>query len=299
MIRNADLIYPVPPGYEDSHFLYVFEAGGLVDGANYQDLAVRVADYDFLLRKIDGLGSVLDPGFAALAGQFLLKDKERYPTAAAPVYITNTSGASWPMVPELKYPQSSLITFDLYRVLRGMYFSAASGFSVPASQIVFYGARRKLVSGKQPTQARPYRLRPFSYQMIVNINWDVFIYNPPGVIAGFSPTRPFYQRIENNDFELWAVMANNVTPGAFAPVQAKTVLYDADEQARSNAPALVDLTAYNSAFIPGSVIAPPILYQVGSQIRLDVQSMVFAADPAPGFPVTAEFVFVGAERVPL
>jgi hypothetical protein len=46
----------------------------------------------------------------------------------------------------------------------------------------------------------------------------------------------------------------------------------------------------------GSAIVPPIVYPVGSQIKLDLWSMYLLNDPL--FPYRVELTFFGAQRIP-
>jgi hypothetical protein len=299
MIRRADLDYRTPAGYVDDFFAYVYDADNLPDLGNYRDVPVTIeADSDFVLRKIDGMGTVLAaaPG-TVRAGQFLLKDANGGRVSESERYAQIGPGIdTTAIVPERTYPRQGAIRFDLLNVQKQLYFTPGPPFlTVPAAQFIFTGVKRYAGSEKQSTYK--YRLLPYSYTIRFFIDWDVYAYIA-GVPAGRSPAQQFYIPVNDLDFELWGLVDEGAPIGAGPPAShAKLQLYDSARRQRFSNPVLVDYFAYNSPLSVGNAIAPPILYPVGSQIKFDLYSMMFTTEPA--FPLEREWTFFGAQRVPI
>jgi hypothetical protein len=309
MIRRADLKYQTPAGYVDDFFGYVFDADNLPDGADYHGNVVPIeADSDFVLRKIDGMGTILK-GVAGVNGQWWLKDAGGAHVSAAPIFCQNMAIApplpaydSEAVLPERTYPASGAIRFDLLAVKKQLYVSGGPPFlTVPAAQFIFTGVKR--YPGSVKDSAYRYRLLPYSYTIRFLIDWDVYTYIPPHVPSGRTPAQQFYISINDLDFELWGVVDEGAPPGAAPPAShAKVQLYDAAGRARYSRPVLADWFAYNSPYSVGNPIAPGILYPVGSQIKFDLYSMMFGPPPPftePGFPLEREWTFFGVQRVPV
>jgi hypothetical protein len=300
MIRKPDLVYQTPPGYEDKHYIYAFDAvqAGLVAGNDYLNLRVPTfADSDFILRKIDGLSTVI--GGAVLAGRFSVYDKDRMLFSSDPMFWANTANPGpFPVLPEKMYPRQTEIGFDLYTYGPGLYFGDDGG-NTPASQLLFYGVKRTPAS--KQNLFLPYRLSPYTYTMQVLFNWGLTT-GPPLTGLDLAP-RQFYVEVRNYDFELWGMHAVAITPGRVG-AQAKVQLYDANDSARYNQSVFFNLVDYRqimpgtTTVIPGgSAIVPPLVYPVKSQLRIDLQSYYWTTDI--NFPYLVEFNFFGAERIPV
>lgn len=189
-------LYSPPPGNYDLPYSWIYNLGSTPpDGSDLlnQFVYVQGGQGDFVMRRIVGLSRVLEPYAGAppvTAGQYRIYDRNRTPMQASPLYgwmNANNVEQDIGIVPEVFYPATGRIGFDLYRIQR-------FANSPNASQIAFQGVRR--IQG--PYQRQPnYRARAktFTYQMAQIIS-DVF------------PAGPFTQRlkIDDYDFELYNVM---------------------------------------------------------------------------------------------
>ena len=105
-----------PPGdYYDTPFHWIFDASGLTDGANAQNLSlyIQAGFGDFWLRRIVGMASVVNP----TTGQFQIRDASLNYIESDPMFISPASDDQ-AVIPEIEYPEKNAIRFDLYDVLR-------------------------------------------------------------------------------------------------------------------------------------------------------------------------------------
>lgn len=298
MIRQADLNYQTPPGYADESFIYVYDAGALVAGVDYLNLFVDVADTDFVLRKIDGQGSIL----AGAGSRYQVRDKNQREFYQKPLYPATlfTAPSSRAVLPEVLYSRGSQIGFDLYQINPITHvFGGGEGIlptSVTTAQMLFWGNKR--YHRMKVDAGYPYYLKPFSYSVVVTINWNVYTYDAFGVPTGFTPPRASIIPVNNFDFELWGLNVNDPVFGGFNFTLSKLQLYDPANEKRMSNPILTDLLATNSGatgiISAGNAFSPPILYPIGSQIKFDIHSLCFA----PDIPLVREYVFFGAQRIP-
>jgi hypothetical protein len=311
MIRRADLQYQTPPGYYDDHFIYVYDADALMVGIDYENLVIPISDADFILRKLDGMQSVLGSGLAGSIGRYQVRDAVRGNFFYNPIYpigaLSIFSPSSRAVLPERKYPLQGEIGFDLYNILQTTKVAGITPATVLyMCQMLFWGVKRK--PGARKESSYKYRLVPFSYSLSVTIDWDAYVYNIGGIPLALANMKTFTIPVQNNDFELWGLNVCNPATGLAGDAKSKMILYDQTGTARVSHPILTDLFATNSNTFPGAppgwdwasqgnVVSPPILYQVGSQIKFDIQSMCLAL--LGEVPTVREYTFFGAQRVPV
>ena len=312
MIRNDDLTYQMPPGCHDEHFLYVYDAAaaGLTPGTDNLNLSIYINhDADFVLRKIDGWGTVLAGVLGPPFGSLWLRNAERHVVSDAPwswgqPQQAPGSNQSFAVLPERTYPAGSVIDFDIRRYSPALFVQSSSpNRAVPASQLVFYGVKR--FHAPPPAVLGDYTLRSFAYRLPVTFDWGLTKVGPLYLDPNSPQQR--YKQIRDYDFELWGIRACDITPTSrtLPTPQCRWNLYDANGHARSNVPVLAPLQTYENGvssmglpvpYTMGSAIVPPIVYPVGSQIKLDLWSMYLLNDPL--FPYRVELTFFGAQRIP-
>jgi hypothetical protein len=107
-------LYTPPDGYYDQPFIWIYDASGLQDGQNAlnQYVYIQAPLGDFILRRIAGIKGVVNPS----GGQYQIKDKDGAYIEASPEYVTEDDDIM--IIPELRYPETGFIGFDLYDVLR-------------------------------------------------------------------------------------------------------------------------------------------------------------------------------------
>lgn len=277
-MRCCQPAYQTPDGFNDLPFVYVFDADALVDGADVRNLAVPVGglDHDFYLRKIGGGTNVV----AAAPGRISLRDPLGFALSSAPLYRAAYDDAG--VVPELYYPNNSIIGLDLVSVLRR---NNTVGINISyASQMAFWGVRRR--RGERNDQSS-YRWEGKQYIYTQQFTFDA------GFISSPVPRRVIVA-VQNRDFDLHALRVFDVATGAFPVLPFfKLTLYDRFEEGLASAPVLVEQLCENSPVATGSAFVPALYYPAGSQIRLDITSLYWAAQ----LPITVEIEFVGVERM--
>ena len=184
--------YTPPQGYYDLPFTWVYDASGLTDGASYPNQYVYLqGGYgDFVLRRLVGIDRVLNPA----TGLFQIRDRFNAPTVSALVQSQNVTDQA--ILPELFYPETGAIKFDLYNILRETDQTQVN--PIYSSQLAFQGVRR--MKGTNPFAANyKYKPKPFWYQINTTL--------PPAQNADGTPTGRLtvYQKINDYPFELWEI----------------------------------------------------------------------------------------------
>lgn len=266
-------------------YIYAFDADNLTDGNNYDYLQIGIQpDSSFSVRRISGLQT--------LASKIQIRDanqRQLFQSMAAMQY-------DWPMVPELVYPKDSQITFDVQTVLKSSN-AYATGGSTPNywSQLIFQGVRVFDQLGVLQTQYRYYDA-PGGYQLECALTETGRL--APVYTAPNAPLR-FRQPIPDYDFVLNRISLTIATADEPTVVPAagkvKLMLYDPNSRQMMNVP-ITDIflnssvTGYNSVFP-----VPPVLYPAGSEIVVDVTSLLIEAE----VPATLYIHFNGVWRRPL
>lgn len=269
----AQYDYITPAGSGDLYFQYAFDAGSLVNGTTRTGLQVAINDYDFIARHWAGWETVIDTptnGGLVQCYDYLKRNYSSQPMAFG----------SFPqgqvILPEKIYPANSLISFDLYKILK------ANNSGVNASQLVWSGVRRIPGSASDPAPS------PFNFKRVRQ-------YYPFSLTVQQAPTAAvtYTIPITDYDFELNRV---ELTPYS-APSKFAITLQDSNKINRSNVP--IDClrffhsdpskSAGQLSFFP----SPPILYKVNSAINFQINSRIGA-----GGPLTFRLNFVGSRRIP-
>jgi len=195
MLRGFDRPYSSPAGYSDFPFTWVYDGSSLTRGNNYpnQFVTVQSGYGDFILRRIMGLDTVLEPG----SGQFQIKDMSGRYFQSVPQNIGPNAGngslagcaADIAILPERFYKELSNIGVDLYDV-------APSGgiASAPASQIGFQGVRR---IQSNPPPGFTYRPKTYTY-----VTYGAIL---GGTVLSPTLTTQVIQPVQNYAFDLMQV----------------------------------------------------------------------------------------------
>jgi hypothetical protein len=268
-------LYTPPIGYYDKPWSYVFDGSNLVNGTSPPNQFVYVEGGglgDFFLRRVVGIDRVVNVG---ASGQFQMRDQLLNYVQDDRLFIAN--GGELVITPELRYPQTTALRFDLYNVLK-----AAIG-----PQVAFQGTRR-IVGSPSTSECQVYKPKLYWYTLTVT-------FTSPAAAA----PQPIFQKIDNYGFDLYAIYITY--QGAAGPLSLASAftslqLYDMNKQQLSNIPVL-DLFLKGS---PGSkkkngAIVPALYYDVNSQLRIDVQNLgAFGG----AVPVTMTIHLVGEQRIP-
>lgn len=270
----AQYEYLTPAGYGDLFYQYGYTPPStLANASTVTGLQLPVDNYDFIARHWAGWETIIDT--PANGGLVQAYDSIHRNYASQPLEF-----GSFPqgqvILPEKLYPVNSLISFDLYKVLK------ATNSETAASQLVWSGVRRYPGSASDPAPS------PFNFKRKRQ-------YYPYNLTVQQAPVASaFYQiQITDFDFELERI---ELTPFS-SPSKFAITLYDSNKVARSNVPIHClrfchsDPAQSNGelSFFP----APPILYKVNSAINFTIDSLIGA-----GGALTFRLNFVGSRRIP-
>ena len=305
MPRYIEEPYRTPPGSLDAPFIYVYDASSLTDGLTYNNVALPIqGDSDFVLRAIRGVNTVVD---AAPIGAFDYKNPNGTYTSGefALLGVAAIRGIffprNWPVVPEKLFKANTSIQFDLTNVLRAN--TACALGAIYYSQIAFCGVKRFSVQQgyTRGDTDYDYRSMQFSYSVALTLTWGYW----DGVARAIP--RRIQIPMEQYDFELLRMkvcLASGAT-GALTTPDVQVTVYDANMHQLSDKP-------LNQAFINSGKVAanraplyqgvfpvPPLVYPKGSQITLDVSSMVCNNDPRLTPGIQYNLLLDGLWRVPV
>lgn len=287
--------YRTPDGFTDFPFTYVFDATGLTDGININNLSKPMqGDSDFILRDILGIDTVVDT--AANGGKIQMYNGSKSKMTSAPIIAPPTS---WPIVPEKRYKYNEEISFDLVQTLRA--FNACGGTPVFTSFIGFRGVKRFPGNPGYRTGNTPYAWRevPQIYEIDITINFAHFV----GVTTSVNPAQRFTVPLDNYDFELFNILVSQPGPGSAVGLTTNDfalTLYDAQKHQLSDLPQPVLMvsnskpSAARQQKYQSVVPVPPLVYPAAGEIVFDVTSLLCSTS----LPQSYNIAFQGVWRVP-
>lgn len=287
--------YRVPAGFYDRHFYYIYDGVGnqptippLVTGQNYDNISILLyPDSEFILRRVNWFSA----GNASSTFNFSWPDFSRKFAYYNPLPYTCSD---MPIIPEIMYPAGGQIRVEInnYQPKNNVYVSTQQ----PYGQFVFQGVQRfKGVEhdfSTYPSCRKVYQV----YTLDFELDWSYF--NAMTNTNGVGPLHRFSVKVNEGDFELWAIGSNAENYLSFNLIDPidKTLF-------TNNIPilngAFLDASAPNegtgqkSAGTWGAMV-PPKFYPFGSDIVIDVASLI--PDPADGGPI--QFQFIGMTRRP-
>ncbi len=193
------MFYTPPTGYIDQPFFWCFDTDTITDATSPQNIAINLpGGFDFLLRRVTGMDSVLNP----TTGQFMFRMGNKVRNYAnSPLDICQFL-TDFMLGCECTYPETGAISFDLFNTLKAS-LSTLDG-DIDYGQIAFQGVRRR--KGTDSTlPGRKFRRVPQTLKFPINLNWSHF---------STQPTRKFSFVIDNFDYEMhgmyWTVDAPGV-----------------------------------------------------------------------------------------
>lgn len=273
-------------------FFYVFDADSigqtgvaLTDGQTYNNLGYPTyTDSKFHLVRLAGLAQV--------ASQIQWRDNIHRQRFSANTYLPY----DYIFAPEMVYDPGSIFDFDLINVAKtGNVYGVLGSIPNYTSQLIMQGQRYFNDNLKLETQY-DYRPVPFTYQLQVTVNWT-----GRTVASGYQMLdtyRRFILPINDYDFELYRIGITQRLNGSTATTNAygttKVMLYDNAKNQIATNPVMdwyLNHTCknYNSVFP-----CPPMLYPAGSEIQMDVYSLLIASQ----IPAIITYNFEGMWRVP-
>ena len=199
--------------------------------------------------------------------------------------------------PQIVYPAGGQIKFDLFGILKPSNNNDDPQVLPPNWKGQFLVQGAKLFAGMEPSDsAYPYTRRWYTYRIDIPITWTGRV--GPGFDAWAVP-QSFTIQVQNYDFELHRLYTPRSACGLF-----KYMLYDAAQNGLSNIPVLDALTL-TYGFYQRSAIgfpSPHLLYPVGTQIKIDIYSLLTPAGIGiPTYsraPATMRLHLSGCQHIP-
>ncbi len=280
-MRTWEEQYKTPPGSIDYPYIYVFDCSGFTDGTTVNNLAQPTqGDSDFILRCIVGLHTVLG---SPPTGKFLYRNASQSQAMSAPVL---PSSPTRQVLPEKFYARNTQISFDLTGIARA--FTACAGGNIFHSQLGFMGVRRYPCDSGIPTGKTPYQYREMKWQSQITFTLSVFAGSDPVVL---------YLPVNNYDIELQRVSITSDIGAAITTEDFAVQLHDPNGHQFFSMPILMGfINAVQSGWRTRRSIfpVPSVVYPVGSQIRIDISSLLCAAGGAKSYQI----MFDGIQRLP-
>lgn len=275
----------------DRPFIYVFDAdtsgpsgGTLTNGATYKNLTIPInRDAPFLARRMSGR--------SLIGNQIQLYDRTGNYVSSDPF----ATPPDYPLIPEMLYDPASQIRFDLIGADAA---TASRAYGVGGSvnnywtQLIFQGVKRF-------RDLNPY-LTPYRYfDKVYSYTLDCAIPYTGRLASAFTapstPTR-FSLEVRDFDFELYSISLQVDLNNAVVQQSDtffKLMLYDQYQNQLFSAPVLDSFLNYTGAVNNSVFPSPPLVYPVGSQIVVDVYSLLIAAQ----VPATLTLTFTGVQRI--
>lgn len=292
--------YAAPAGFYDVPYIYAFDydmaAAGLFTAAAPGLQVPLDGDSDFILRRVAGAGSLNTAG--ALGFQMYDSVRRRFfSNAIDPSQAFNLDIA---IAPEKVYPASGQIWFDIAAYNPAFRASGAS----PASgifwgQMALQGVRRFAGVLEKPTYQ--YTEKPFSYMTRFTLNWNAFLWAAGVPVTPTSPVQ-FVVPVNDYDFELLGMVLCDAATGAYPAIDPpfKMTLYDKARVSVMKRPILSSYLFMNEPVVGvySRFPSPGIVYPAGSQILIDIHSLLMLNDYVPVAPVY-DLTFLGVRRVPV
>lgn len=282
--------YDPPPGYGDTFFVYGYNGGTqLTNGQSYYNLMVDIQDGDFVNRFWNGAQTI--------AAGIQIYDSLIRKTSDNFLNYGSFPPTGELVLPERMYPVNNAIRFDLQTVAKTL-VGVDGALSIYASQLAFFGVRRRALHYSDPEKSTyNYYEKKFelgqdnsntgTYTLVINNYASTNgILNPAQVVQ--FPIRDF-------DFELRRMeLAPYVTPSNFA-----VTLYDNYGNPTSNIPILCNSIFHQNPNGSSGELnfqpSPPILYKVGSLLKLDIWSLLVSPT---ALPATFRILLHGVRRIP-
>ena len=287
--------YPVPQGYGDTFFAYVYDGGALplVVSSNYQGLNIPVLDGDFVNRFVTG--------FETIGEGFQIYDSLLRQCFSDYALLGDYNPTGLMVLPERLYPVTNAIRFDI-RNASPQDTGIIAGTTLYSSQLIFYGVRRRALHYSDP-ESSSYNYYEKDYEvglessLVATYQLSINQYGANAVTGAINPPQTEKILIRDFDFELRRVEMQ-YTAGIS---QFKITLYDNYGNATSNLPILCNkFFHFDPRHSSGELNfqpCPPILYKVGSYIKFDIQSLL-TPTIAPDLPVVYNLLFHGIRRIP-
>jgi hypothetical protein len=284
--------YVTPAGFGDTFYVYAFDADSLTNGQDAYNQRVVIADGQFVMRQWAGLYSC--------ASGIQIRNRLQNPLNSGSKGATMSGfKTGTPVIPEVWYPGSGYIGFDLFNVNRTV-IGTDGGNTIYGAQLAFAGVRRRAGVASDPMESRyKYYEKPYSYRFDLSINQYASV-------SGVSTSPQLNQLYVDDqyDFVLQRIrVVKTPTPGTeYTTPTFKILLYNGNKEAVSNIPLLstnlvnFPITSTSGTNIPTNYFPTPgIMYRANSVIQFYITSLLL---PPTLLPVAYDLEFSGVRRYP-
>lgn len=276
-------------------FIYAFDTDSLTAGQDYQNVILNLqSDAPFVARALNIDSDEYDINTVEAANVRAMTKYQMYGPQGQ--FLSSAPEVMGRMfIPEIEYPAGGQVRFDLYGVLKPANYNDNPVVLPPCykGQFVVQGVKRYPFD---PIDS-PYKFkrRWFTYRQDITIDWTGRV-DP--TFANWAAPRSWSISIQDFDFELHRLYLDTQALGLF-----KYTLYDSAQNALSNIP-VIDALTLTYGYYQNSAIcfpAPNVLYRVGSQIKIDIYSLLTpngTGNPAYAeIPQTVRLYFQGCQRI--
>jgi len=333
-MNPTEVCYQPPVDYVDQFYMFVYDAfqNNLQEGLSYLNQTVYIpGGFDFILRRIVGLDSVLAP----MTGKFQWRGSNQVNTSTAPI-VAAAAMRDQLVVPEMFFPQTSQIAFDLYNVQKrfayGQSSTSANAVKLIMSQIGFAGVRRRR-TGAMPTPGN-YKHIPFQTTLTLQTYAQQSVlsaangtnFGPQSIGGAISANLTF----SNFDTEIHMIQCVDINPsvpvGPGAPIPNglnwfAIIPYDSARNALTSGYVMSQYLSDSLPFGAQSVgaigqvqdptfvsptlygmgaVVPPLLYPKETQFRVDAVAMLGNHTTTYDWTVGGNLTIVltGYQRIP-
>lgn len=277
---------------------------------DFVDVVKSDGDSDFFARRATNVTNFSDMNSQA----FITISPGSIPSLG----LTQFNGLDIPLAPEKLYTLGADIPF-LIPQINGVPSAGIAELLYPGSPeavvlvngVMFQGVKR-FNGAPNTTASYNYREKPYTYVFQFTQNWTYLL--APFTTLQPASARTFYKNIENFDFELQALefSADYNNDSYLGYPGYMLAFYDANGYRMMKDYVHFHFLTYNGGYsgaqtlgvpgntqpwLPNCYPIPPVIYPVGSQIRVDILSLLDTrATSSPSIPQTINFR--GVNRIP-
>lgn len=309
----------VAANYYETPFIYAKNIVQLSTSASpitgptgaYNDVVRSQGDSDFFARR------------ALACLNFLDMNQQAFISGIGNQTLGSFIGLDMPLAPEKLYTLGSDIPFQLQQnhgqITNNVAFMTFPGGTTAFAQIacpMFFGVKRR---NGAPDNKPNYRFSEADYSYVLNFTQNWTYLQAPFTNLVVAAPRTFIKTVLNYDFELQALefsaFFNNANSGQESYNGYMIKLYDANGIALMSDYVPITYLSRNGGFsgssarpvgTPGSNLpwwpnafpCPPVLYPKGSNIQMDVISLLDTSGTGGGSSIAQTVHFSGVNRIP-
>jgi len=278
-------------------FIYAYDTDNLTAGQDYLNVILNLqSDAPFVARSLNIDSDEYDTNTVEASNVRAMTKYRMYGPQGQ--YLSSAPEAMGRLfTPEIEYPAGGQIRFDLYGVLKPANYNDDPVVLPPTYKGQFLVQGVKRYNFDPIDSPYKYKRRWYIYRQDITIDWTGRV-GP--TYDNLAAPRTWAIQIQDFDFELHRLYLDEQALGLF-----KYTLYDSAQNALSNIPVIDALTLTYGAYQNSPICfpTPHVLYRVGSQIKIDIYSLLTpngVGNPSYSeVPQTLRLYFQGCQRIPV